>query len=105
MDANPGKARLAGWNESVLERVTPLLIPPINSTLPSASKVAVWPARPVDRAWLEVKVNADGSKISVVLSEMHAVVHESYPPTRRICPVVRSVAVSLERGTVMFPVG
>lgn len=44
----------------MLDRVTPLLMPPTSSTLPSFKSVAVWPERPVDRFWLGVNVTATG---------------------------------------------
>lgn len=41
IEARFGKARLEGWKESVLDKVTPLLMPPTNNTLPSVNRVAV----------------------------------------------------------------
>jgi hypothetical protein len=75
IDATCAGARLVGWYESVLDSVTPLLMPPTKSTAPSVKSVAVWPERPVERLWLVVKLPAYGLNISVVLSEVHVVAH------------------------------
>ena len=77
IDANCGGDRLDGWYELVLDSVTPLLIPPAKSTLPSVSSVAVWPERPAERFWLAVKDPLYGLNTSVVLSDVHEVTQES----------------------------
>jgi len=89
----PGSARLEAWYESVLASVTPLLIPPTRSTLPSVSNVAVWPERPAVKAWLEVKLYVCGLYSSLVASDTHDETQESKPPARYSWPFVNIVAV------------
>ncbi len=77
----------------MLDNVTPPLMPPTRSTLPSVNSVAVWPDRSVDRACPEAKLSPDGLNSSVVPPETHDEVHESYPPAKRTSPFVNIVAV------------